>query len=484
MPLPRDPSFVLWQYVDMFSGNGVFSCSHENCRYSNPPNAYGYARESANGQYAIWRVDGVFSDTAANAAKAELDLFSRNFPNRRDSAWCSHREGGSILPFPYVGLYLAQSSRGRVLSETPYDCPHCALVEADRIIRERNLTGVRGVFLNYAEGTPIAEDYLPRYSLEIAGETRPETSATIKDHVAAIPYACGNCGRLGHNSRGCEHVHKHFDKIGIEVEGRFNDLRGMKRKADELSATYSGDGSIHSSYETSAEPYEFKTRPGSLRVALEQLVAFFPDETDRSCGMHVHMSFPQDCLTLLQTEAFYAFFKTRWEQWGARMGLDRNSEFFKRLRGENDYCNPNHDVLYNMTTCDRYSQLNFSSWQGHKTLECRLLPMFRRSSLAVAAVQELVAIYEDFLAAPEQYGIVWDEFDEAGVNAELLNTTQTLLPAMEIELPALLSVADNHEIELTELAPPAAGMVRIALPVNQPITVEALSARLRERQAA
>jgi hypothetical protein len=51
-------------------------------------------------------------------------------------------------------------------------------------------------------------------------------------------------------------------------------------------------------------------------------------------------------------------------------------------------------------------------------------------------------------------------------------------------LPNAFTHTSSREIELSEVQPVADGMVRIALPVNSPITLDALAEAVRLRRAA
>ena len=483
------PEFVLFVYSNALA-SGLDSYA-ESVQWASPQTATGLARTSRHQQliaYAVPATSMAGTPAEHREAKAKLAAHAQAHPDMYSDAWCVNRLGGSLLPYAPVGQYFACTVVGnRIISDTRYTCPHCAMVATRDYLAARNqLARGASCMLTAANCDPPEEYLAPHLDPEISGEATADIAdtSTIRDYTSSPGYACGNCGRLGHNSRGCEYEAKHFDRIGVEVEGRFLDLRAMKQKADRLDATYAGDGSIGPSPDSGAQGYEFKTKPGSLRETIEQVIALFPDETDKTCGMHIHMSFPQDCLTLLHTKAFFTYFKARWQSWGAAMGLHPQSQFFKRLNDENDYCLTNESVRRTMTEGERYEQLNFTAWRQHKTLECRLLPMFRRSSLAVAAIQELVAIYEDFLTAPELYGFVYPEAQDAGVDAVYLTAISEILPNIEIDLPAINRYENRHEMELDTLAAPAEGMVRIALPVNQPITVEALSTRLAALRVA
>lgn len=361
-------------------------------------------------------------------------------PDLASLAWCQH--SGQLparvthapdarfvifLTEPYLrtnargGTY--GDFRGKLIMDaadpmTPhfYDCAHCAKVEGNRIVAATpTIDGLQPSMLVYSvlPGYTDLSQYLPP-APEVIGDAPMPGGVTIKDVLLEnLPASsCGRCGKVAHNSRTCEKPPKAHDRIGIEIEGRWLDLRAAKATAARLGMTGCGDGSVNCSNTSDAQPWEFQTVPSTVAKALQQLVEVYPDESDQSCGMHVHMSFENLMdVSLLCTPAFFTYFKTRWTAWGDKMNIygkaNNRGEFWKRLNGDNDYCRVNANTPNgNITRMDRYHQLNFSAWSEHKTIECRLLPMFRKSSLAVSAVKELVDIVEDFLADPEACGLV------------------------------------------------------------------------------
>lgn len=299
---------------------------------------------------------------------------------------------------------------------------------------------------------------------EVIGGPQSDTWATTKDVVEDLPSpTCGNCGRYGHRKSDCILPPKAHDRLGIEIEGRWLNLAEAKVKAIELTGTQgTGDGSVYRDHTMGADPWEFQTKPANIRGALEQLIALYPDSADQKCGMHVHVSFSATDIGLLTSADFFAFFKRRWTEWGARMNLNPESEFFVRLNGGNSFCRPNQPVdARDPTRMDRYAQLNFAAWNEHKTVECRLLPMFRKQSLAVAAVNELLSIFEDYLAqdfGPQLY-------TENVVLA--IPDFKKYEQKMEFELPSFTPIKFIHTIEINELPPVAKGMKRIALPTGK-----------------
>jgi hypothetical protein len=230
---------------------------------------------------------------------------------------------------------------------------------------------------------------------------------TNKEGIPATRRACGRCGRLGHLVRTCDRPEKSHAKLGVEVEGWWLHTRWseVERTAANWHMSGAEDGSLAHDDSEETRRYEFRTRPGSLGEAISQVTAIYPDKCDSSAGMHIHMSFNDvSDISLLASADFLTFFRQRWEAWGTRMGVHRSSDFWERLRGGNDYCKV---VTPEMLTgasagrivrADRYRQINFCSFARHGTMELRLLPLFRDLKLAISAMEEWVAIVEDFLA--------------------------------------------------------------------------------------
>lgn len=219
---------------------------------------------------------------------------------------------------------------------------------------------------------------------------------TNKNH-GALGYTCGTCGRKGHNTRGCTLRDTRIDKVGVEVEGYWTDLVAAKERASELGM---GRGCRDGSLDAYGGAWEFQTTPGPLGLALDQVSQIYPDMYAADAGMHVHVSFKDAPITvgLFACEEFFDFWARRWRGWGERRGVASGSEFWRRLRGDNTYCRvPSMAMFYdraNIVDMDRYNQLNFGAWSEHKTIESRLLPLFRDSKLALDAITETVEIFD------------------------------------------------------------------------------------------
>ena len=399
-------------------------------------------------------------------------------PDFTDAAWCSDR-----LPtgFSWVGEYYPAAETPApadpsyvtsvVLSEDRVACAHCAFVAASAHTEEEG----RGETPSVVFVMPTAEvrldsEFYPRVR-EISGvrlcTTREADWATVTLESVPSGNSCSNCGRPGHNVRSCTHPAKAHDRIGVEVEGVWADLRAAQRRADAVGMSQGcSDGSVQVMGEHfRSSPCEFQTKPGSLLHTLAQVHAVYPDQTNHTCGMHVHVSFLDPThISQLNTVEFFEYFRTRWEAWGAGKNLHPQSEFFKRLRGDNGFCRPN------TTPCEvigrdgeRYLQLNWLAWGEHKTLECRMLPMFQHEYLARSAITELIDIYEMWLGGRcANGGAPPIEYNPPEPVIAPLAPVQT---AVDIDLSAWEagSTLLTQEIEIVEPAPGTSTADRVAL---------------------
>jgi hypothetical protein len=192
-------------------------------------------------------------------------------------------------------------------------------------------------------------------------------------------------------------------QMGVELEGSWTisrstvagGVRGAKAVNDPSVKIGHGD------------PGEIITRP---HANLEELIAdvsqLYPDNVHVSCGMHVHASFTPMNGSVIASADFYNYFKKEWEKWGKKMKLDRHHEFWVRLSGSNknarDEFNPEvqlkGDGRGGKGGHARYTMLNFYAWEIHKTVECRLLPMFQDKNISIEAIRHLGWIYDSYLS--------------------------------------------------------------------------------------
>ena len=319
-------------------------------------------------------------------------------------------------------------------------------------------------FLLNRAGVP---SYMRGLRHELTG-VRRQNGMTILCPPPEVPTRrCSRCRQGGHNSASCQNLPAIIDKVGIEIEGLWTETgsRRVRTAASQWHMGISGDGSIHTrGCSRGLYANEFQTAPGYVEAALAQLVAGYPDEVNESCGMHVHVSFlDPTVITQLMTPEFFAYFRRRWLEWGERTGLHPDCEFYSRLEGENQYCRPNDNrTITDNAHHDRYFQLNFSAWHEHKTVECRLLPMFQHAAIGVSAVKELLSIYHDW---------VTDAASEPAYADSRLHAIPSITPnveAIEIDVPAPASLVAALEVTASTPPPVTPGHRRIILTPNTP----------------
>jgi hypothetical protein len=216
---------------------------------------------------------------------------------------------------------------------------------------------------------------------------------------------CGKCGRIGHNARTCQLEPAPWDKFGVEVEGfwRHENRRRLTEARTRIGAREVGDGSLN----VDDDDYfatEIPTAPGTLGEVIRWVADIYPDGRNDSAGMHVHVSFRDKvAYTLLATPEFHRYHAASWKAWGEKMGIFQSSNFWSRLAGRNQYClTPESTYQAGQTeilnVCNtRYSQVNYQAYQEHTTIEFRLLPLFKDARIAVAAIEHLAAMIDDFL---------------------------------------------------------------------------------------
>ncbi len=198
---------------------------------------------------------------------------------------------------------------------------------------------------------------------------------------------------------------KFIDKVGLEIEGGWDGTPGespfefpLKR---ELSVPDMGE-KIHVGEAATPDPLEPEEVPSWL-------AKHWPHQSDQRCGMHVHVSVRDPSYYAeLATLGAYEFILAELERWGKREELTQNHLFWHRmgLRGDsnlNRFCRRVFDPTSQMKVKnknghdERRAILNYC-WDMHKTLECRVFPMFAEGpEVAARGAMAFVKACEDIL---------------------------------------------------------------------------------------
>lgn len=119
----------------------------------------------------------------------------------------------------------------------------------------------------------------------------------------------------------------------------------------------------------------------------------YPDETNRTCGLHVHVSMRPKHYQWLMDEAFHEYSMDRLQTFGQEH--DVPEQYHRRVNGRNDTCRDRWDTDQQVQRecrpghcqCnERYRIWNFHAHRAHGTLECRVFPAYENLTLARESV--------------------------------------------------------------------------------------------------
>lgn len=181
---------------------------------------------------------------------------------------------------------------------------------------------------------------------------------------------------------------RYINKVAVELEGGWD---------TEPIVPLQHDGSVNVSARYVGEITSGPMRP---HECLTWMGKHYPTRVNRTCGLHVHISFIHvgQYAKLLVPE-FHAFLKERLRTWG-HVNKIRRAAFWERLNGDNSYCadefKPEQQLHRKDKGGARYCMVNFC-YSLHGTAECRVLPMFSMKRVAQAAVHEVFKIFEDWI---------------------------------------------------------------------------------------
>jgi len=196
----------------------------------------------------------------------------------------------------------------------------------------------------------------------------------------------------------------HINKIGVEIEGGWNERPMFEGRR----TTVHGDGSVHSE---SRLVGEVNSKPFVSRTGIKKWIKQnYPEDINKSMGMHIHISVrTDDDYRKLMTKKFYRTFLKNVKEWGNEMKINEGSAFWVRLEGKNNWCKPlwTKTGLFRKSTIrsqylatdkggPRYYIFNFCK-RYHGTVECRLFPTFQKEALAESAIDFFYNFCENYL---------------------------------------------------------------------------------------
>lgn len=157
---------------------------------------------------------------------------------------------------------------------------------------------------------------------------------------------------------------QHINYVGIELEGAWHEVSNTSL------GRFHHDGSVNTDLCDCSDSYD-TGEISSIPLRLSEIDTFmehcYPDHSDASCGLHVHLSFENEGdYARLTCPDFHKFFLKSWEDWGtlhAPEPVGKTNTFWHRLRGKNDFCYRKFipEEQWHLTDKDspRYHQLNF-----------------------------------------------------------------------------------------------------------------------------
>lgn len=203
--------------------------------------------------------------------------------------------------------------------------------------------------------------------------------------------------------------------LGVELEGGWITKPPHKMHADgsvyvtwaDLPPGMEKPPDVHNDYGDLISPRilagEVAMPPMMPSEAWEQFMHDnYPPLVNKSCGMHLHMSFKYGRhYTLLMHKDFQDTLIHHLTQW-ANEHLPMGHDFFRRLRGENSFCKLEHKpdqqaVAQSKNSSDRYSAVNYP-YALHGTIEVRVLGMMPTVELATDVIQTTMNITNAYLA--------------------------------------------------------------------------------------
>ena len=192
-----------------------------------------------------------------------------------------------------------------------------------------------------------------------------------------------------------------FHMVGVELEGAWTALPE--------GVTLERDGSV-GGFSVPNNVGELPSPPLPRRSLANWMRRHYPDKVNKTCGLHVHMSFKSaQHYSWLMVPEFQATIKKYLRLWAInKMGFQPGHQLYERLTGNNSFCldqfwpdvqaaarSKNYDHPADGPT--RYTMIAYP-FSLHSTIECRVLPMFEDVKEAISAVNAVLDITNASLA--------------------------------------------------------------------------------------
>ncbi len=206
---------------------------------------------------------------------------------------------------------------------------------------------------------------------------------------------------------------KFISKIGVELEGGWlvpPDTDYEIHEDISVKNGFEGFPFFKKGKENCQHWGEIASKPLRISGVMSFLDANFPDDTNESCGFHIHISVKRtiDYARLMKRDFFNAFLEAT-RAWGKDEGIPLTDPFWARLEGKNRFAKkifrPEAQIAVTgktgaeageFGTDTRRTLLNYC-WSMHRTLECRLFPGWKDKALCKKAVDFFVTFVEGYL---------------------------------------------------------------------------------------
>ena len=193
-------------------------------------------------------------------------------------------------------------------------------------------------------------------------------------------------------------VSKFIKRIGIEIEAAWIDPKMQERLHEDLSFGRNDfDPKYKSVGELTSVPMD------SLDEVLDWLKINYPDASCNKNALHVHceiIDVPH--YSELMSHNFYDYFLQKMKEFGEKNHITLE-EFWTRLDGANRYAQrafrPDKQAAMKKKGTNnpiRRTQLNYC-FSIFKTIETRMLPMFKSYDTAKAAIMALINCFDSYL---------------------------------------------------------------------------------------